>query len=152
MKTLILYGTLSGSTMTAAELVGSTLREAGHDTNVVSIESATNDLVTAHDALIIASPSWEDEGKDGQPLPEIRKFLESLTTADLTGKKVAVVGLGDIAYPHFCGAVDVLEAKLKELGVTPATASLRVDRYYSLPDNEQKVKNWSANFAKAVTT
>lgn len=137
--------------MTAAELVGSTLRGAGHETDVVSIEGATKDMVAGHDAIVIASPSWEDEGKDGQPLPEIRIFLEGLIAADLAGKKVAVVGLGDIAYPHFCGAVDVLEARLKELGVTLVTPSLRVDRYYSLPDNEQKVKDWSTSLATALS-
>lgn len=137
--------------MTAAELVGATLRGAGHEADVVSIEGATKDMVAGHDAIVIASPSWEDEGKDGQPLPEIRIFLEGLTAADLAGKKVAVVGLGDIAYPHFCGAVDVLEARLKELGVTLLTPSLRVDRYYSLPDNEQKVKDWSTSLATALS-
>jgi flavodoxin I len=139
--------------MTAAELVGATLRETGHETDVVSIESATKDMVASHDCIVIASPSWEDEGKDGQPLPEIRIFLSTLTAADLAGKKMAIVGLGDTAYPHFCGAVDVLEARLKELGVaTLATPSLKIDRYYSLRDNEQKVKDWATALANTLTS
>lgn len=152
MKCLLIYGTLSGSTMTAAELIGSTIRATGHEVDVLPIENVTKDLLAAHDALIIGSPSWEDQGKDGQPLPEITAFLSSLTAQDLAGKKTAFFGLGDVAYPHFCGAVDVMESKLKEFGVTPVTASLRVDRYYSLPDNEQKVKTWAENLGKLLSS
>ena len=136
--------------MTAAELIASVLRGAGHEVDALTVDSATKDLVASHDVLIVGSPSWEDEGKDGQPLPEIRKFLESLTADDLKNKKVAVIGLGDISYPHFCGAVDVIEEKLKNLNVNLAIQSLKVDRYYSLPDNEQKVKDWATNLSKVL--
>lgn len=151
MKCLLIYGTLSGSTMTAAEVIGSTIRASGHDVDVLPIENVTKELLASHGVLIIGSPSWEDQGKDGQPLPEITAFLSSLAATDLSGKKVALFGLGDVAYPHFCGAVDVMESKLKEFGVAPITASLRIDRYYSLPDNEQKVKTWAENLAKTLS-
>ncbi len=150
MKILLIYGSLSGSTMTAAELVAGALKTAGHEVNVISSESATKELLLGSEALILGSPSWEDQGKDGQPLPEITAFLGSLTAADVANKKVALFGLGDISYPHFCGAVDVMAEKLKELGVTPVVASLKIDRYYSLPDNEQKVKDWAENLAKTL--
>jgi len=133
MKIFLVYGTLSGSTMTAAEVIASSLRGGGYDVTVVSSESATKEQLASHDVLVLGSPSWEDQGKDGQPLPEITAFLAQLTAQDLANKKVALFGLGDISYPHFCGAIDVMEARLKELGVTPIIESLRVDRYYSLP-------------------
>ena len=151
MKYLLIYSTLSGSTMTAAELIASTLRTAGHEVDVLPVESATKDSLSNYEALIVGSPSWEDQGKDGQPLPEITAFLSSLAIQDLVGKKVALFGLGDVAYPHFCGAVDVMESKLKEFGVAPITESLRIDRYYSMPDNEQKVKAWAENLAKVLS-
>lgn len=150
MKILQVYGTLSGSTMTAAELIGNTLRAAGHDVDVLSVESVAKDSVKNYDALIVGSPSWEDQGKDGQPLPEITAFLGSLTTQDLLNKKVALFGLGDISYPHFCGAIDVIESKLKELGVAPLIESLKIDRYYSLPENEQKVKTWAEKLSQTL--
>ncbi|MEK7074073.1 MAG: flavodoxin domain-containing protein [Patescibacteria group bacterium] len=150
MKCLLIYGTLSGSTMTAAELIGNTLRAAGHDVDVLSVESVTKDSVKNYDAVIIGSPSWEDQGKDGQPLPEITAFVSTLTTQDLADKKTAVFGLGDISYPHFCGAVDVIEDKFSELSITPIVESLCVDRFYSLADNEQKVKSWAENLAKVM--
>lgn len=147
MKCLLVYGTLSGSTMTATELVGASLRESGNDVMSLSVEQATKDLVASHDVLVIASPSWEDRGLDGQPLPEVRQFVESLSTVDLAGKKIALLGLGDTSYPHFCGAIDVLEELLKKIQITPSIESLRIDKYYSMPDNEHKVKAWADKFA-----
>lgn len=150
MKCLLTYGTLSGSTMTATELVGARLKEAGNDVTSISVEQVTKDMVAAHHALVVASPSWEDRGLDGQPLPEVRQFIETLTSSDLTGKKIALLGLGDTAYPHFCGAIDVLEELLKKIQITPSIPSLRIDKYYSMPDNEHKVQAWADTFATLI--
>ncbi len=147
MTILVVYGTLSGSTMTAADIIATTLRQNGNEVSEVSADLASRDQLAANDMMVIGSPSWEDEGKDGQPLPEVRKFLSGLTSADLSGKKVAIFGLGDTSYPHFCGAVDVLEGMLKERGVSPVVPSLRVDRYYSNPKNEQDVVEWAKQIA-----
>lgn len=152
MKCLLIYGTLSGSTMTASELAANTIRAAGHEVDVVSVESASLDTLKDYGALIIASPSWEDQGKDGQPLPEIRMFLEQVTAEHLKDRKVALIGLGDTSYPHYCGAIDVMEEMLKKAAATPVVPSLRVDRYYSLRENEDNVKNWSMTLAKALTS
>ncbi len=147
MKCLLIYGTLSGSTMTATELVGASLREAGNDVTMLSIEEANKEMIAPYGALIIASPSWEDRGMDGQPLPEVRQLVESLTASDLAGKKIALLGLGDTSYPHYCGAIDVMEDILKKIQTTPSIKSLRIDKYYSMPDNEHKVKAWADTFA-----
>jgi flavodoxin I len=152
MKCIVVYGTLSGSTMTAANLVSDTLKAAGQDVTFVTADPSVKDQVKSADAVVFASPSWEDQGKDGQPLPEVRQLIESLTKEDLANKKIAVCGLGDISYPHFCGAVDVIEGLLKDRGVTPAVPSLRIDRYYSSGDNEQKVKHWSSSLAKTIAS
>lgn len=152
MKILLVYGTLSGSTMTAADIITATLRSGGHDVSELSADAAHKDLLQTSDVVIIGSPSWEDEGKDGQPLPEVRLFLESVTAEELSGKKVAIFGLGDISYPHFCGAVDVLEAKLKERNVAPFIQSIRIDRYYSSSENEQKIREWASQLNSALLT
>jgi len=138
--------------MTASELAASTLRTSGHEVEVVSVESASPDALSAYDALIIASPSWEDQGKDGQPLPEIRMFLERVTAEHLKDKKVALMGLGDTSYPHYCGAIDVMEDMLKKLSIAPIVPSLRIDKYYSLRENEDNVKNWASELGKALSS
>lgn len=146
MNVLIVYATLSGSTMAAADLIAETITSAGHKATALTADSVSADVVSSYDALIIGSPSWEDNGKDGQPLPEVRKFVESLSAAALKNKAVAVFGLGDTSYPHFCGAVDGIEEQLRTAGVPLATASLKIDRYYSSPGNEQRVRDWSRSF------
>lgn len=151
MKCLLIYGTLSGSTMTASELAASSLRTAGHEVDIMPVEEATPDKLTLYGALIIASPSWEDQGKDGQPLPEIRLFLEKVTAENLKDKKVALMGLGDTSYPHYCGAIDVMEEMLKKISVTPVVSSLRVDKFYSLRENEDNVKNWATGLGKILS-
>lgn len=150
MKYFLVYGTLSGSTMTAAELVGSTLKKQGHIVTIVSADQASKDMIKDQEVLLVASPSWEDRGLDGQPLPEIRQFLESLSPADLAGKKIALIGLGDSAYPHFCGAVDVMAEILTKLHSISIIEPLRIDKYYSMPDNEQKVEEWSMRLSKSL--
>ncbi len=150
MKCLLVYGTLSGSTMSASEVAAATLRTANHIVDMFSADEVTREMVAGYDALIVSSPSWEDQGKDGQPLPEVRAFVESLTAEDLSGKKVALIGLGDTSYPHYCGAIDVMEEILKKVSVTPVVPSLKIDRYYSLAANEQAVKDWAAKLATAL--
>ncbi len=150
MKCLFVYGTLSGSTMSASEIAAATLRTHNHTVNLFSADAVTHDKVAGYDVLIVSSPSWEDQGKDGQPLPEVRAFVESLTATDLTGKHVALMGLGDTSYPHYCGAIDVMEEILKKVHVTPVVTSLKIDRFYSLAENEQIVKNWATILAAAI--
>ena len=151
MNVSIIYGTLSGSTMTAADTVKDVLIAAGHSVEASPVDQVTKDSLQKSDVIIFGSPSWEDNGKDGQPLPEVTAFLNTLTNVDLQNKKVAVFGLGDTMYPHFCGAVDVMTEKLKDLGVTLVTDPIRIDRYYSLPDNEQKMKDWAIQLSKVFT-
>ncbi len=148
MKCTLLYGTLSGSTMTAAGVVSEVLTAAGHQVDSIMVDGATKDQIKESQVVILGSPSWEDEGKDGQPLPDMTKFLKSLTPEDLAGKKVAIFGLGDTSYQHFCGAVDVMTELLKVNGASPVIEPVRIDRYYSLPDNENKIRAWAETLSK----
>lgn len=149
MKCLVVYDTLSGSTMTAAELVSDSLQAAGADAAAVMADPSAKEQILTSDAVIFCSPSWEDNGVDGQPLPEVRSLIESLKPEELAGKKIALLGLGDTAYDHYCGAVDVMEGLLKDRGVNSfVVPSLRIDKYYSSPDNEQKVKDWASSLSE----
>lgn len=150
MKCTLLYGTLSGSTMTAAGIVSDVLTAAGHQVDTIMVDGATKDQIKDSQLVIFGSPSWEDEGKDGQPLPDMTKFLKTLTAEDLDGKKIAIFGLGDTSYQHFCGAVDVMTELLKTLKAASIIEPLRVDRYYSLPDNETKTRQWADTLAKSL--
>ncbi len=43
------------------------------------------------------------------------------------GRKLALFGCDDSGYEHFCGALDLLEAKMKELGAIIVNEPLRID-------------------------
>jgi len=150
MRVTIIYSTQSGSTSTAAEVVAETLKGSGHEVTICPALEATKDAIAAFDVLIVGSPSWEIDGKDGQPLPEVIALLESMPTESFISKKVAVFGLGDETYKRFCGGVDVILAKLTEKGVTTITEPLRIDRYYSTHDNQTKLVEWAQSLGKSI--
>jgi len=152
MNILIVYATLSGSTQTAAQHIQETLSAVGNEVTMAAAEPSLKSRIPSFDVLIFASPSWDDQGNDGQPLPEIRELIESLDARDLQGKKIALAGLGDSAYEHFCGAVDVMEEIFRQKGYTQfAIEHLKIDRYYANADNEQKVKNWATSLGKSLS-
>lgn len=129
--------------MTVADLIAAALKEAGHEVDVITVDSIGKEQLAVFDAWVVGSPSWEDAGKDGQPLPEMTTLLTTLTKEDITNKKIALFGLGDTSYPHFCGAVDVMKSYLDALGVTLVGEPLKIDKYYADPQNESKAVEWA---------
>ncbi len=87
MKTGIFYGTTTGNTENAAELIGKLIEGA----QVQSIADAAKDNLEKYDLLILGSSTWgwgelQDDWADA---------LETLKSADLAGKAFALFGLGD---------------------------------------------------------
>ncbi len=95
-----------------------------------------------YDLLIFGSPSWDYEGKEGQPHEDITNLLKRLDGSSLTGKKYAIFGLGDTSYMHFCGAVEIIESILNGKGTIQLVPSLKIDRYYYRPDSGKKIQEW----------
>lgn len=143
MNIAIVYGTYSSSTQTATKFLEDVLTEHGHTvTRKQAHEAAAHDI-TNSDLVIIASPSWLIDGKDGQPHEEVSSFLQQLPDTAFHNQKVAVLGLGDTSYAHFCGAVDVIEGILKthQASLLP---SQRIDGYYMNQDvNNQAITAWA---------
>lgn len=93
--------------------------------------------------LFFASPSWRTRKGDGQPHEFFLDFIDQMEGKSFANKKFAVFGLGDTAYTHFCGAVDVLESFVTSLGGILVSPSLRVDGFYfDQKNNEQKLEQW----------
>lgn len=55
----------------------------------------------------------------------------------MRGKKAAVFGSGDTSYEIYCGAVDIIEAKLKELGAEIVGESIKFEYNPSETEKEQ---------------
>lgn len=152
MNILLVYATYSNSTYEVATHLQQVLEGLG-DTVTVQLASETKaEDFSDFDTVVFASPSWDYNGKEGQPHEDFAPLLESLSTADVSSLKYAICGTGDSSYTHFCGAVDVIEAALKTTPATKCHESLRIDNYY-LQEEENKalVADWGTALHEALT-
>lgn len=151
MNILVTYMSNAGGTY----LMARTIRDVLKKKHTVTLKKATE--VDAHDvplydALVIGSPSWKVEGKEGQPHEAILELLEDLRREKGVQKlKTATFGSGDSSYTYFCGAVDIMSDKLKKIGTTNAHSPLKVDElYFHLDKNLDDVERWAKELSKAL--
>lgn len=132
-KILVVYASMTGNTEEMAEAIAEGAKEAGAE--VVSKEAfdAGADELNDYDGIIIGAYTWGD----GELPDEFLDFFEAMDSLDLSGKKAAVFGSGDTSYPIFCGAVDTIEAKLKELGAEIAGDCIKFEYNPSEDEKEQ---------------
>ena len=120
----LFYATDTGNTRKVAKLIKKQFDEG--EVELFNVKGATAENLTACDALIFGTPTLGD-GELPEPLAE---FLPTLESVDLSGKTVALFGLGDQAgYPdEFVDALGILYKKLKKKGAT-LIGSWSVDGY-----------------------
>ncbi|MFA9288939.1 MAG: flavodoxin family protein [Weeksellaceae bacterium] len=151
MNILIVFETYSNGTQTAVDVVSDVLKQHGHQVTMKKARETDPVEFQTPGTIILASPSWLVDGKDGQPHEFMKAFLQKATTVDLTGKYCAVFGLGDSTYARFTGAVDHLvefvETHHGKLIVEP----LRVDEFYFHQErNETLLKQWAETLHQAL--
>lgn len=140
-KALIIFGSNTGNTETAAWHVGEALQASGWQTVIKSAsEVSAAGLGRGYDLLLLGCSTWGDEEIELQD--DFVPLYEEFEKADLSGRKVAVFGCGDSSYTHFCGAVDAIAEKAESLGAHLVVGSLKID---GDPDKDD-VLTW----AKAV--
>ncbi|WP_027177153.1 flavodoxin [Desulfovibrio aminophilus] len=125
-KVLIVYGSTTGNTETAAGYVADVLRKHGADValkNAADVEA--EGLARGWDLVLLGSSTWGDEDIELQD--DFVHLYEGLDQAGLDGVKTAVFGCGDSGYPHFCGAVDALEERARDLGAVLVVDGLKID-------------------------
>ncbi len=95
------------------------------------------------DELVLASGSWNTGGSEGQLNPYMHAFLTGpADSADLQGKHVAVIGLGDDRYFYTARAQDILDQYVKTHNGSLLEPSLRiVNEPYG---QERIIRTWSA--------
>ena len=111
-KVSIIYSTVGGNTEMVCKKVSDVLSEAGLEVKMKRVDvSDMNDL--ALDGLtILASPTYGQ----GTVEDHFKPFLKELKKTDITGKKFAVIGLGNTKYypEYLTEAGTILESFLKE--------------------------------------
>jgi flavodoxin I len=109
----LFYGTQTGYTQTAAEMIQ---KEFGGDSivDLYDISQIESRDFEEYDYIIIGCPTWNV----GELQSDWEDFYDELNNINFTGKKVAYFGEGDeVGYPDsFQDAMGMLEEKISELG------------------------------------
>ena len=110
-KTLVIYGSSTGTCQSIAEKIAAKLGE-----EAIDVANLNADAVSEAENLILGTSTWgagelQDDWVDG---------LETLKGLDLNGKTVALFGCGDAeSYGDtFCGAMAEIYNGIKDKGVT----------------------------------
>lgn len=125
-KALIIYGSTTGNTEFVAETISRELAGAGYsvDTRDVS-EVAPAGLFSGFDLVLLGCSTWGDDEIELQD--DFIPFFDELAQTDAAGRKVACFGCGDSSYEFFCGAVDAIEERVRELGAELVQDGLKID-------------------------
>ncbi len=162
----IIYGSSTGNTASVAETIAEKLSD--YEVETIEVSEASEDSFTSQDVLVLGSSTWgmgdlQDDWED---------FLSELEDTDLSGKTVAIFGLGDSdSYPDtFCDAIgtlyDFFEGKgCKMVGAVSTdgytfdeSTAVRDDKFVGLPLNEdgesdlteERVENWVEALKAAI--
>lgn len=151
MNVLLVYSTNSGTTQIVAQTITDALNAASHTVTQIETLEADPAKFMTYDLVLLGSPSWDYEGKEGQPHEHYLPLFEKSKGVTAEGKSFAVFGLGDKSYTYFTGAVDVLEKYVAELKGKLIVPSLRIDTYYqNLPTNTVAIDEWIKNLLEAL--
>lgn len=144
MKTLIIFATYSGGTQAAATIVSNVCKKNGHTVSIETPKQIKEEDIASSDLTVLCSPSWDLNGKDGQPHEDFFVLIEKTKNSKFNGKQFAILGLGDTSYPHFCGAVNILEKYVTEKNGVLKSPSLKIDGFYFDEINHTKtIEKWS---------
>ncbi|WP_320007570.1 flavodoxin [Maridesulfovibrio sp.] len=144
-KSLIVYGSTTGNTETAAEYVAEVLEN--HEIQV-ELKNVTDvsiaDLGNGYDIVLFGCSTWGEDEIELQD--DFIPLYDELENADLKGKKVSVFGCGDSSYTFFCGAVDAIEEKLEKMGAVVVGDSLKIDG----DPSRDEIVQWGKTIARQV--
>uniref|UniRef100_A0A7S2FP55 Flavodoxin-like domain-containing protein n=1 Tax=Florenciella parvula TaxID=236787 RepID=A0A7S2FP55_9STRA len=159
MKAALFYSTTTGNTETCAGYIAEAT-----GLSPVDIGDASADDVTSCDDLICGAPTWHTGADEQRSGTEWDSFLyDTLPGMDLSGKKVAIFGLGDQAGygDNFCDAMGELHDLFTAAGATVVgatstdgydhadTKSIRDGKFVGMPFDEDNQYDMSEDRAKS---
>lgn len=121
MKTLLVYSTTTGNT----EVCAGYISEAT-GIPMVDIGDASDEDIAGADCLICGAPTWHTGADEQRSGTEWDSFLyDRLPNLDLSGKKIAIFGLGDQGGygDNFCDAMGELYDLMTAKGATACGAT-----------------------------
>ena len=132
-KTVVIYGSSTGTCEGIAKMIGSKL--GLENSSVVDVSKLSDDVIAQNDNLILGTSTWgigelQDDWIEG---------LEKLKSMDLSGKTIAIFGCGDSdSYSEsFCGAMIELWNGIKSKDVN-LIGEVSIDGY-TFDDSESVI-------------
>lgn len=125
-KVLIVYGSSTGNTESIAQKLEALIKAGGHEVTLLNAaEASAENLADGYDAVLFGASAWGDEDLELQD--DFAPLFEEFDAMNLKGKKIAAFASGDREYQHFCGAVDAIEARARELDAEVIADGLKVE-------------------------
>ncbi len=144
-RALIIFGSTTGNTETAAEHIGGVLAGKGLEVTLQNVSDTNLGDEAAYDVVLYGCSTWGEDEIELQD--DFIDYYEAMDKAPLSGKKVGVFGCGDSSYLYFCGAVDAIEEKVRRVGGLLVAEGLKID---GEPDEyEGEIDDWAAAVAAA---
>ncbi|MFJ4142457.1 sulfite reductase flavoprotein subunit alpha [Pseudomonas sp. NPDC089734] len=123
-RVFIGYGSESGNARGLAQRLEGLPFLQRYAPQALELNSLDLKRITPDDLLLVVSSSFGD----GEPPANAERFLEQAAQADtLAGLRYALFGLGDTAYPNFCGFTRNLDALLSGREATPVINRVDAD-------------------------
>lgn len=146
MKEILLaYASMSGNTEAIADLIEEELVKHGlHVKRAEVYDIDASDLVSA-ESIIFGAYTWGD----GELPDDFLDLYDEMDDIDLSQKQMAVFGSGDSSYDVFCGAVDLIEEKIKGRNGNIAVPGLKIE-LSPFGEDVEKCKVFAKGFAEVV--
>lgn len=146
-KVLIVFGSTTGNTEGIAEAIAKQIEAAGHEVTLTNAADASADgLCDGYDCALFGCSAWGTDDVELQP--DFDALFVDFDNINAKGVKTGCFASGDSSFEHFCGAVDVIEAKLNELGAQQIVGGLKVDG--DLSAGESDVEEWTNDVLKSL--
>lgn len=139
----IIYASTSGHTEYVIGVVTALLHEKGiTDIEVQKAEQVVVEDFARGDVLLLASGTWNTGGIEGQLNPHMHELLlKRSKEADLGGRSVAIVALGDERYYYTARAGEHLRTFVQSHnGITLGTPLAVVNEPYG---QEDRIRRWT---------
>ena len=144
-RALIIFGSTTGNTENIAGRIGGVLSGKGFDVTIQNVSEATLGDEAGYALVLYGCSTWGEDEIELQD--DFIDYYEAMGQAPLKGKKVGVFGCGDSSYLYFCGAVDAIEEKVRNMGGVLVAEGLKID---GEPDEfKGEIESWAAEVAKA---
>jgi flavodoxin I len=146
MQVAIGFVSMSGNTEDIVSIIQRELEQ--HDVNVTitELDQFVGEDLSRFDGLLLGSYTWGD----GDLPYEAEDFVEELREQFLDGMPVAAFGSGDLDYPKYCAAVDLIEDALKEAGATIIMDGLKIEFDPNTPEKQAACRAFAQTFHRLL--